>query len=248
MKLNSIIYVAIPLLFVSACKKEETKQVFNPLTTRVKTISNNTAGTTETYTYDSENRVTLIQNSNGSKTEFDYNGDTLTQTNFDNTGAVLNMEVILLDSFGLASNSVTTDPAGNILSFHQYYFNSNQEKTDKNDYNNAYIQTGKYEWRWSDGNLVQYSIYDSTVTTKVYDTYYWYYDPATTSVGNINKGQKFWGADSKYLMRKYIQNSYLYGNSLFTFEYTLDELQRLTSMKTYNYQGQLENTITYTYY
>lgn len=248
MKSNSILYVAFLLLFVSACKKEEPKQVFNPLTTRVKTIANSAAGTTETYTYDAENRVTLIQNSNGIKTEFNYFGDTLTQTNFDNAGAIINIETILLDSFGLAGNSVTTDATGTILSFHQYYFNWEQQLTDKNDYNDAYVPTGKSEWRWNNGNMIQSIIYDSTFTNKIYDTYYWYYDPASTSVGNINKGQKFWGADSKYLMRKYIQNSYLYGNTLFTFEYTLDDLQRLTSMKSYDYQGQLVNTISYTYY
>lgn len=246
---TSFFAMLLTILFISGCKKENTSiPVFDSATTRIKTASNSLTGITETYTYDADGRVVQIQLSDGRKTTYTYMGDTIIETHFNMAGTIETSEQMLLDSFGLVTNSVTFDSTQSIVAFHQYTFDSEGQKTQQTNYNASYVQNGQINFHWNGGNMYQTEIFDSTGTNRLYDTYIWYYDPAGTSIGNINKGQKFWGADSKYLKRKIIQYSYLYGNSLYTYEYTLDNLQRISTIKTFDYQGQLKNTETYTYY
>ncbi len=248
---QSVYLLAVLLFFtISSCsKKKETP--YDPsaaLAAVVKTVSHSNTGTTDTYTYDVQGRIQLLQNSTGSKISYEYVDSSLTQTNFDATGTVVSITHFVLDSFGLVSESVTTGAGGAVLAYHNYTFDWERQLTAQYNYTANHDVNGKSEWVWGGGNLFEYAIYDSVIDHKAFDSYYWYYDPAITSVGNANTGQKFWGTDSKYLMRKVIGSTWGAGNTVSTFEYTMDSQQRVTEAKTYDYNGTLKNTDSYTYY
>lgn len=237
------------ILSVSSCKKE--KEAYDPsgaLTAVVKSVTHSNTGTTDSYTYDAGGRIQLIQSSNGTKTVFEYADTTLTQTNYEKGEVVVSVTRFALDAQGLVSNSVVTDANGAVVSYHTYTFDDQKQMTAQNNYTANHEVNGKLEWVWGGGNMWNYAVYDSAITHTLCNSYLWYYDPATTSVGNANTGKKFFGADSKYLTRKIV--GYVWGaaNTLSTFEYTLDSEQRLAEIRTYDYNGILKNTDSYTYY
>ena len=244
-----LLSVALVFLVSSCAKKKDTP--YNPagaLAAVVKTITHGNNGTTDTYTYNADGKIQLIQNSAGSKTSYEYVDSAITQTVFDASGSVLTVTHVVLDTLGLISSSVVTDAGGSVLSYHSFAFDWEKHKTADNSFNAGYNVNGKTEWVWGSGCEVEYAIYDSAVTHKQYDAFYWYYDPAVTSIGNANTGQKFWGADSKFLVRKIVGNTWGAGQNVNTYEYTFDSQERITAAKTYDYVGALKNTDTYTYY
>lgn len=248
---SSICFVAFALLvFTSSCskKKDTPYDPSGALAAVVKSVTHSNTGATETYTYDGQGRIQLIQSSVGNKTSFEYVDTTVTQTKYDNAGVVISITHYLLDTLGLVTGAAVTDAGGTLLGYHTYTYDSEKHKTADIGYTTNYDANGKSEWLWGGGNAYEYSLYDSAVTHKEYDGFYWFYDPAVTSVGNANTGQKFFGADSKYLMRREVGYVWGGGNVVHTCEYTFDSKQRITETKTFDYDGTLKNTDTYTYY
>ena len=249
----SICLFAFALLLVaSSCKKKDETPPYDPtaaLAAVVKTISHTNTGTTETYTYTGDGKIQLIQSNAGNKTSFEYpDTATIIQTIFDNSGSIVSITNYVLEPFGFVSGSTVTNAGGNVLSTHRYYYDADKHIIVDNGSTANNDVYGKKEWSWGGGNLYAYAIYDSAVTRKDYDSYLWYYDPAVTSVGNANTGQKFFGADSKYLVRRIVGYTWGGGNNVYTYEYTFDSQQRITEARTYDYDGSLKNTDSYTYY
>lgn len=241
--------IFISLLFVIGCKKkEEDGPTLDLSTVKVRTITHTSSGSTDTYSYAGDGKIVSIAKSTGSSINYTYNNDTISVIRKDAANTIVGIDFLIVDSFGLVKNAIRLDGTGNVVGYDEYSFNSNKEKTMLITRNANMVQNGKYEWIWSNGNMIQSIVYDSAGIQKVYDTYYWFYDPAGTSIGNINTGQSFWGADSKYLVRRYIQYSDQNGNSYRSFEYESDKEKRITSMSVYNQNGSLQNKDTYTYY
>lgn len=249
MKSSAYLLALAFILFASSCKKKDSP--YNPsaaIAAVVKTIAHSNTGASDTYTYTGDGKIQLVQNSSGNKTSFEYSNDTVTEKTDDAAGNITSITTIVLDSFGLANSSKITDANGTALSYHTFIFDGAKHKTAQHDYTPNHDVNGKSEWAWGSDNMFNYAIYDSTTTNRIYDFYYWYFDPAVTSIGNGNTGQKFWGVDSKYLVRQFIRHSYIYGDLIETFEYTFDTQQRITTVKTYSHSGSLKNTDSYTYY
>jgi len=250
MKYSAYLFVAILILQFSSCsKKDETK--YDPsgaLAARLKSITYGLTGETISYSYTGEGKIQLVQSSLGNKTTYEYINDSIRQTDYDKTGTLSTITTMVLDSLGLAISGTTTDANGNILGYQESSFDTEKHKTSELRYTATHDINGKSEWVWGGGNMYQYSVYDSTVTYKAYDSYIWYYDPAVTSFGNANTGRQFLGTDSKYLVRKIVGYTWGQANNISTFEYLFDGSQRITQVKTYNYSGTLKSTDTYTYY
>lgn len=245
----TLFIIPVSLLLVFGCKKKEDNgPTLDLRTVKVRTITHSLTGITDTYAYNADGRIVSINSSNGNSITYAYQGDSISVLKRDATNATLGTDILLIDSMGFVKNAVRLDGSGNVLGFDEYSFNGNGEKTMLLTRNANLQQNGKYEWIWSNGNMIQSIVYDSAGIQKVYDTYYWFYDPAGTSIGNINTGQPFWGADSKYLIRRYIQYSDQNGNSYRLFEYESDSEMRITSMSIYNQNQTLQNKDTYTYY
>ena len=235
--------------FTSCAKKKDTP--YNPsgaLAAVVKTVTHSNTGTTDTYTYNGSAQIQLIQNSSGNKTAFEYNGNAITQTVYDITGGVVSISHLVTDTFGLVISSVVNDAVGAVLANHTYTYDTDKHKTFDNIYTANNDVNGKLELIWGGGNLFEYAVYDSAISHKQYNAYNWYYDPAVTSFGNNNTGQKFWGADSKFLLRRVVGNIWGGGNTIATYEYTFDAQQKITEAKTFDFAGNLKNTDSYTYY
>lgn len=245
----ALFILSITTLFVSGCKKKEDNGPTLDLSSvKVHTITHSNSGSTDTYSYTSDGKIASITNSGGGSVNYTYTNDTILIIRKDAGNSTISSDILLLDSFDFVKSSIRLDGTGNVIGYDEYTFNSNGEKTMHITRNANMIQNGKYEWVWSNGNMIQSMIFDSTGTQKIYDTYYWFYDPAGTSIGNKNTGQPFWGADSKYLVRRYIQYSDQNGNSYRSFEYESDSENRIISMSTYNQNEILQNKDTYTYY
>ena len=135
-----------------------------------------------------------------------------------------------------------------VLAYHNYSYDADKHKTSDDGYTAHFDLNGKSEWLWGGGNVYEYAIYDSAVTHKDYDAFNWFYDPAVTSAGNSNTGQKFFGSDSKFLLRKVVGYIWGGGNVVYTYTYTFDSKERIIEAKTYDYLGTLKYTDTYTYY
>jgi YD repeat-containing protein len=233
-------------LFSTCSKKKETN--YNPSAALVKTVLHSQSGISESYAYDGNGQVTVIQSSTGSKTTFAYDSALITQTNYDLSGSVVSITYMALDTLGHVTGTEIRDAAGTVQGYHRFNFDAWGYERYEEMYTADHIIAGKFEWYWGDGNIASFAIYDSTATDRIYDTYYWYYDPAISSISTANKGQKYLGADSKYLVRKAIRHSYLYGDLIYTYEYSFDGEQRIIQARTYDHNGDLKNTDSYTYY
>lgn len=248
---SSLYLVAFTLLVLASSCSKKKDTPYDPsgaLAAVVKSVTHSNTGATETYTYDGQGRIQLIQSTAGNKTTFEYADTTITQTRYDTTGAVVSITHYLLDTLGLVSSSAVTDAGATVVAYHSYTYDSDKHKTQDFGYTPSYDVNGKSEWQWGGGNMYEFSLYDSAVTHKAYDGFYIYYDPAVTSFGYANTGQKFFGTDSKYLIRKELGYIWGGGNVVHTYEYTFDAKQRITETKTFDYNGTLKNTDTYTYY
>ncbi len=245
----SLFLATTAFLLVFGCKKKnEEGPTLDLRTVKVRTITHSNNGSTDTYLYNSDGSIASITNSSGSSISYAYYNDSIHILKRDAGNTIIGADYLLIDSFGFVKNGIQLDGSGNVIGYDEYTFNSNGEKTMLITRNANMVQNGKYEWIWSNGNMIQSIVYDSAGIQKVYDTYYWFYDPAGTSIGNLNTGQSFWGADSKYLIRRYIQYSDQNGNSYRLFEYESDKEKRITSMSVYNQNVTLQNKDTYTYY
>ncbi len=242
--------VVVLILSASSCSKEKKPgyDSTGALAAVVKSVTHSNTGTTVNYVYDTNGRIQLIQSSNGVKTTFEYADSLLTQTELDKTGNIVSVAFLTLDSRGLVSNSVVKDANGAVVSNHTYVFDDQKQLTAVYNYTPNNDVNGKTEWIWGSGNMYNYSIYDSAITHKAFDSYLWYYEPAITSVGNANTGRKFLGADSKYLIRKTIGYTWGAANVVSTFDYAFDSQHRVIETKTYDHNGLLKNTDSYTYY
>lgn len=249
MKNHSALLLFTLFLLISSCsKKKDNEPKYDLANVAVKSVTHSNKGTTDTYTYTSEGNIQQIQNTDGSKITYEYNGASITETFYDAGGSIFKTNFLTTDSTGLAVSCEEHNANGNTVRYFTYTYNSKNEKTNTIEYNATYIQNGKTDWEWSGGNMWHYAVYDSALAYKTYDAYIWFYDPDETSFGNRNTGQKFRGADSKYLVRKQYINSYLGGSVVNSFEYSFDSQKRITEIRTYSYTGTLKNTDTYTYY
>lgn len=251
MKPSLYLFSVTFICFAFSCNKKEETKPYNPegaYAAKLKSVTNSQTAETITYSYLADGKIQLQQNSTGSKTTFEYNANNVIETEYDKTGALIKIKTITLDSLGLQQTAVVTDANANVLGFEEYTFDSEKHKTSELHYTAAHAPNGKIEWVWSNGNNIEYAVYDSAVDHKTYDVFYWYYDPAVTSFGNTNTGKNFLGADSKYLLRK--QVGYVYGgaNVVYSYEYTSDDQQRITERRTYSYTGTLKATETFSYY
>ncbi|HLP20294.1 MAG TPA: hypothetical protein VK174_08335 [Chitinophagales bacterium] len=251
MKAPIYLSLIIGLLFIASCsKKDEDKQLtyFDPTTTKVKSVTYGSNNQTYSYTYNTSGLVESIQVSDGSRSTFNYDSVSVTQTNYNTAGAVISINRLELNSLGLAIHAALTDGGGTLLSTTEYTYDSNKHKTSELTYNANNTLSAKTEYAWYGGDdLLNYSIFDSTNTNSTYSYFQTYFD-GPTSLGSVFTGQTYLGTDTKSLVRKSLRYSSLYGDYVQEFEYVLDGLQRVSQVKTFDRNGNLKNTDSYTYY
>jgi YD repeat-containing protein len=174
-----IVLAVATLLSASACKK---KDEFKTAPAVIKSVSNS-SGTTISYSYDANGRVTEINNTNGTKTTIAYNADTVSESS-SLAGVVLSIKTIVLSN-GLAVSSVTTDLDGTITGYSDYSFDSNGYLTLQTNYNANHEYTDRKEYGINDGDIKVWTNRDTLTNENNFEYYYdHYYIPQTNTVSS----------------------------------------------------------------
>lgn len=242
MKHLHLFLLAVLVISVTGCKKETVKTA--PAV--IKSVTNSGSGITTSYTYDATGRVTEISNSNGSKTNITYTGDTVTEVYTEAGNTVWTKGLIL--SNGLAVTSVTTDGSGSITGFSDYTFDSNGYLTLQTNYDSALQYTDRKEYGINDGDIKVWTNRDTLTDENNFEYYYdHHYIEQTNTIGNSNRGLTYYGKSSGRLTKITKRYNYFLGNIRYSHSYSFDEYNRVSTEKVYDHNGVLKYTNTYTY-
>lgn len=199
------------LVSVAGCKKDETG--LTDTMPRIKTYTLTNAlgdSTTYTYTYNDKGNIISELTSLGIGSYYYYNAN----------------KIVRIDSYdGDTLFVYTTNSAGYVISAVDQ--GSNNYTYDYNSNNNIISDNGNTA-TWMEGNRIV-----SNTNTIIYS-----YNSQLNTIGNGNKGQKYFGEDSKNLV-EYIR--YFGANTTTYYAYSIDNQNRVirrtngTLVETYTY-------------
>lgn len=213
MKNINLLLLLTLLISVAGCKKDDDDKDNTPGgLAKVKTYTlatTNGTPVTYTYTYNSDGKLASELTDVNSGVYYSYSGNKITTT--DLNGDTLFVYTTNSDGYIV----IGVDPANT----YTYEYNADWNMTN----NNGNMAT------WGDGNRL-------TANNGV--NVYTYYTDKTNTVGNENKGQKYFGVDSKNLVHTLTFSNF----STTTYTYEFDTQNRVTKRLSSN------TTETYTYY
>ncbi|HLP52129.1 MAG TPA: hypothetical protein VK154_14670 [Chitinophagales bacterium] len=251
MKTPMYLALFVGLLLIASCsKKEEDKKLtyFDPSTTKLKSVTYGGNNQTHNYTYNASGLLESILVSDGSKTTYSYDSVSVTETSYTTGGNIATINYIELNDSGLAVNATVTDGGGTVTAHKFYTYDAGKHITTEENYTPANALTQRLEYAWyGSSNLLNFTIFDSTGTNGVFTFYQTFFD-GPTSISNTCTGRAFMGISTYALIRKSVRYSALYGDNVETYDYVLDGLQRVSQKKTFDRNGVLKYTDTYTYY
>jgi YD repeat-containing protein len=191
MKHITILSVAIFLLAAAGCKKNKTEPPPPTGTPKIKTETYNGSSTTS-YEYDTQGRRTLVTNSNGSKTVYNYSGNTVSEKNYDNAGIFINESDHELNASGFVQKTTY----GASISRTTYQYNANNQLvnihyvigplSDSADFRYFYSLQGRLDSTW---------YFNINSPTFIYKAYYEYTISKPNTIFLINKGILFFGTE-----------------------------------------------------
>ena len=211
---------------------------------RVKKITSG-RGQETTFTYSSDNKVSLISLSDSTKVTFAYNGNTITQTVTSPQSPMPRIEMLHLTATGYVDSSKVAGPMGNNLSLSTH--DAEGHTTLSQDYSSGVLRRST-ESKFKDGNETARTISDDK-SQPIGTIFFDYYTDKPNSLAPENQGMKFIGQDSKNLMKKVVQ-VLAKGDTIGTgnFYYKFDDKGRAISKATYDGKGMLQDSTTFTYY
>lgn len=213
MKNINLLFVLMLLISAVGCKKEDDDKDNMPGgLPKVKTYTlapTNGTPVTYTYTYNADGKLASELTDVNSGVNYAYSGNKITTTD-------LNGDTLLVYTTNTEGYVVIgVDPANTYV----YEYNDDWNMIN----NNGNVAT------WGDGNRL-------TANNGV--NVYTYYTDKTNTVGNENKGQKYFGVDSKNLVKSLAFSNF----STTNYTYEFDAQNRVTKRLSVN------STETYTYY
>jgi len=242
--------IAICILFLSvvfsACKKSSSSNV-----TLVKTMLNAPVGgpdVTDTFFYNSQNWVTSIKGSDGSKATFTYSGSIVTEMQYNSGGTLINTYTGYLNPQSLVDSLIHYNNSSSVYTYFKYTYDANGYPTVTTRYGNTNISNSIFTYGIHSGNID--SIVASqpvggflqTSTTNAFATDY------TNSIGNANMGQPYLGKSSTNVIASSITFSNSNNSTTTTnYTYTYDVTGRIASQAT-RVGAILTSTQSYTYY
>ena len=212
---------------------------------RVKKITSAKGMATE-FTYTADNKIQATKNSDSTKAEFAFTGNTITQHASDPVHGQSMTSTMHLGANGYVDSTSATDPTGSVYL-----------KLDSHDADG--YSTGSKEFMGGvmrrssqsvikDGNEVSRTINDPDLKP-IATVYFEYYTDKSNSLTSENFGMKFMGKDSKNPMKKFVQvlaKGDTVGTGTFT--YTYDDKGRITSKTTHDGHGMTADSISVSYY
>lgn len=234
------------VIFLSACKKKDDPNTGDPSNAVLKTVSQTPSGITITYSYDSERRLTQLQNSDGSGKNITYSGDTVFEALKNSFGVVYAVNTLFLNTDGIAIASYLSDTTGATLSYSEYEYDSTFI-VEERIYSFSGVQIGRKTWGILYDNIYYFNFYDSLTSQNNYTLSYAYSYDHVNSVGNRNTGVKYYGNSSHNIETSMTKISSVTGNVRYVFKYTFDDSGRMSSKSAYNHLNELVYTNTYSY-
>lgn len=247
--MNKQIFIALCIsLLLFSCKKEKDAVISYLVKTKTSTQTNNT----ETYFYDSENRVIKITNSNfATFTTFEYINDSVFQ--YQHKDAVSSN---LQTKYQFNSNKLQTEK----LQLSPWTLTNEEERFsyDANNFLKTYhynvVDYGTNDTLWNNGtNFTQKNTTSfSLIGDYSSSTAYTYYTNENT-IGNENFGKPFLGKSSTNILKSETQTTRnLYLNpvttitSTVTYTYEFDNFGRVaTQYATTDASTSFKNSFTY---
>jgi YD repeat-containing protein len=234
--------LAMVVLFAS-CKKKTESTTFPPASAAVlNSVSQMPSGITTHYTYDAQGRLETVRNSDGTGTNITYSGDTVSEAMINDSGYVFAIRSAILNTSGIATTSVLRDTLGSILSHSQYLYDTANFMTDEKTFDISNNLISERTWGVSENNVYYYTVSDSIDEQIGYS--YSYEKESTT--GNYNMGYKFYGRSSTNIEKTRTKTGTT-GSARYTFQYTFDGSNRVSTKAAYNHLNELVYTNTYTY-
>lgn len=237
----------LPLLFllVSSCKKNDDE--FKTAPAVVKAITQTPSGNITTFAYDAQGRLITKTNADGSNLVITYYGDTVIET-YNKFGAIpAYTRIIKIDSAtGLAAAGLQLDSTGKLTGYLQFGFDGGGHMTLDKLTDTA--QTVLYEKTWGydgEGDLKSYFLTDNVAPDNTCQYYYWQYYIGQKNT--ITNGQPYYGKNSYRLIKTQVRFNNALGNVRYSFAYTFDEFNRVSTEKAYDHNDVLKYTNTYTY-
>jgi len=201
-------------------------------------------GTTE-FTYSPDNKILSTKNSDSTKADFTFNGNTITQHASDMAHGQSMNSTMHIGAGGYVDTTSASDPTGS-------YMKLDTHDAEGNIINTKEFMSGALRRSttsvFKEGNEVSRTISDATgqpVVTIFFD----YYTDKTNTLAAENFGMKFMGKDSKNLMKKYVQvlaKGDTVGSG--TFSYKFDDKSRVIAKSTYDAKGMMADSANVTYY
>ncbi len=245
MKKLLTISLALILLSFAACKKSNTDQPVPAIVIpKVKTVTISNGATilnTGAIEYDNAGRRTKVIYMDGSKVDFIFSGNTMTQEQFNSAGVSQNKYTYSLNAEGL-TDSYFANATPTVITFETY--NAAQKLLSDITKNNGATTYQKYYMYDNLGNLSA----DSTLTTNgiTLRTYEYYTDKIST-IENINSGVNYSGTGNKNCQKKVTAKSP--SNVITTYDYSVPEIDAQGRVTKQSYTvGSTTTTNAFTYY
>jgi hypothetical protein len=223
----------------SSCKK--TAESFSGA--KVLTATNMVAGYIDTYTYNSDGSVALIQRNSGEKVAFIYAGDSVSRRSINAASVVESITNYFLRGDTYADTSYGLVQAQNNSS--TYAFNSDGQLVQQKNFafgNPVLI---------ADYSLTNKNVSSIAYTNPASNTHsyaYYSFGTATNSIGNQNFGQGFLGVGNLNVVNTCVQiaqNGDTTG--IITYKYRYNGGSDIDTMVSYNRNGLLLDSMAYSY-
>ncbi|HWB61936.1 MAG TPA: hypothetical protein VG603_00390 [Chitinophagales bacterium] len=230
----------VVLGLVAACKKSTT---FDGAKIEVET--NFRLGRVSTYTYNSDGTLNTISDNIGNRTLVDYSTGTALLTNYSSTGAVVSAISYQLNSANYADTAQGQYQLQNYR--YTYTYDGNGQLTQQNTYTGGALSSVA-TYSISNKNVTQLNTSNAAGTSHSYD-YYAYDASNTNSTGLQNHGYYFLGASSANVVLADVKiNSNGDTTDIIKYKYHYDGSSRIDTMASYNRNGQLVDSMAYTYF
>lgn len=243
---TSLTAFILPLLvlFIAGCKKNDE---FKTAPAVVKSITQTPSGNITTFAYDAQGRLTTKTNADGSNLVITYYGDTVIET-YNKFGAIpAYTRILKLDTTTkLAVSGVQLDSAGKLTGYLEFAYDGANHRTLEKLTDTLQNVLLMKEWGYTwEGDLGTYFLTDNETPANTCQYYYsqYYIEQKYT----LTTGQAYNGTSTNRLLKTQVRFNNTQGNILYSFAYTFDEFNRVSTEKAYDHNNVLKYTNTYTY-
>ncbi len=211
---------------------------------RVKNITS-AKGMSTLFVYNTDNKIKSTQNSDSTKADFTYNGNTITQHAADVIHGQSMTSTLHLSAAGYVDSTTASDPSGTYLKLETH--DADGYTTSSKEFMSG-IMKRLTQSTFKEGNETVRTISDAD-SKPIVNIYFDYFTDKSNSLSAENLGMKFLGKDSKNLMKKYVQvlaKGDTVGTGTFTYKF--DDKGRVIQKSAFDKAGMLADSTTFTYY